>query len=257
MTLYFGKLPAKRDSRDLLLASYLDDSKLPKIPATFGHQTAFPRAGWGMLGNDEFGDCAIAGPAHETMLWTKLGGHYATFTTAGVLSDYSAITGFDPHAGPPGENPTDQGSNVRDVARYRQTVGMKDAHGRRHKIGAYVALDPRNEAHVRAAVYLFDGIGLGFMVPDSAMEQFNAGEPWDVVPGAQIEGGHYVPIVGVTASGPVCVTWGRVQGMTWDFFGAYADESYAYLSTEALTGGKSPEGFDVAALKLDLAAVRG
>ena len=34
-----------------------------------------------MLGNDEWGDCAWAGPAHETMLLSAEGGAAATFTT--------------------------------------------------------------------------------------------------------------------------------------------------------------------------------
>src|SRR5262249_34951075 len=35
------------------------------------------------------------------------------FTTEGVLSDYSASTGFNPNAGPPGRNKTDKGSSVQ------------------------------------------------------------------------------------------------------------------------------------------------
>src|SRR5713101_6032629 len=135
--LKLGKLPATRDTRDLLFARYVDTTKIPTPPAQFGHEQLFPIKGWGMLGNDDWGDCAWAGPAHETMLLTKEGGKSATFTTAGVLSDYSAGTGFDPHRGPPGNNPTDQGSDVRQVFGYRRNTGIVDVQGRRHKIGAY------------------------------------------------------------------------------------------------------------------------
>src|SRR6202035_3127836 len=100
--------------RDLLFRTYVQEAALPTPPAQFGHETLFGPKAWGMLGNDEWGDCAWAGPAHETMILTTEGGHAASFTTAGVLSDYSAGTGFDPNAGSPGSNPTDKGSNVRD-----------------------------------------------------------------------------------------------------------------------------------------------
>src|SRR6476646_6592407 len=96
--LKLGKRPAKDDSRDLLFARYVEPVKLPTPPPQFGHETLFKPKSWGMLGNDEWGDCAWAGPAHETMLLTKEGGHPAHFTTHGVLSDYAAGTGFDPNA---------------------------------------------------------------------------------------------------------------------------------------------------------------
>ena len=247
----YGKLAATEDSRDLKLGAYIDDAAvLPKIPASWGTTDPFP-AGWGLLGNDTWGDCAIAGPAHETMLWTKEGtGHAATFTDACVLSDYSAITGFDPN-----DPSTDQGSNVRTVAGYRKRVGMIDASGKRHKIAGYVSIDHRNLAHVLAAGFLFDAVGIGFQVPASAQEQFGNRQPWTVVPGSPIEGGHYVPLVGADLGWLYIVTWGRVQKMSRQFFAKYADETWGYLSTEFLHGGKSPDGFNLTQLRADLAAL--
>jgi hypothetical protein len=182
--LRLGKTPATDDSRDLLFTKYLDTTQIPSAPAEFGHETLFPPKGWGMLGNDEWGDCAWAGPAHETMLLSTEGGHPATFTTAGVLSDYSAGTGFNPKAGPSGHNPTDRGSNVRDVLRYRRKTGIIDAAEKRHKIGAFVKLEPKNLTQIYQAMYLFQTVGIGIEFPGSAMEQFNEGKPWSVVPGA-------------------------------------------------------------------------
>ena len=36
-------------------------------------------------------------------------------------------------------------------------------------------------------------------------------------------------IPGYNAKGPVCVTWGRKQQMTWAFFDKYCDEAYAIV----------------------------
>jgi len=250
--LKLGKTPATADERDLLFANYLDASELPPAPAEFGHETLFAAKDWGMLGNDQWGDCAWAGPAHETMLLSTEGGHPATFTTAGVLSDYSACTGFNPDAGPSGHNPTDKGSNVRDVLQYRRKTGIIDASERRHKIGAFVKLEAKNLTQVYQAMYLFQAVGIGIEFPASAMEQFNAGEPWSVVAGAQIEGGHYVPCIAKRANIEI-VTWGALQQMTVGFFETYCDEAWAYISSEDLSKQENPDGFNLSQLKQDLA----
>jgi len=252
--LALGKRPATEDSRDLLFSSYVRAEALPTPPPQFGRETLFAPKAWGMLGNDEWGDCAWAGPAHETMLLSAEGGRAATFTTAGVLGDYAAGTGFDPNAGPPGSNPTDKGSDVRAVLEYRVKTGIVDAAGSRHTIGAYVKLEQGNLTHLYQALYLFQVVGIGIQVPSSAMDQFNAGQPWDVVPGASIEGGHYVPCVARRDVIEV-VTWGALQGMTEAFFTTYCDEAWAYISTEDLRSGVDPEGFNLTQLRADLAQV--
>lgn len=249
-----GKRPATEDKRDLKFATYVQAAALPTPPEQFGHEALFGAKDWGMLGNDQWGDCAWAGPAHETMLLSTEGGNPAMFTDAGVLSDYSAGTGFDPNAGPSGQNPTDQGSNVRDVLKYRVKTGIVDASGARHKIGAFVKLEPKNITQIAQAMYLFQAVGIGIEFPDSAMTQFNAGEPWDVVPGAKIEGGHYIPLIARRENLEI-VTWGALQGMTLAFFEQYCDEAWAYISTEDLQADKDPEGFDLSQLKADLAAL--
>jgi hypothetical protein len=250
--LRLGKKPATHDPQDLLFAKYVDAAQIPPAPTEFGHEKLFPPKGWGMLGNDEWGDCAWAGPAHETMLLSTEGGHPATFTTTGVLSDYAAGTGFDPKAGPPGSNPTDQGSNVREVLSYRRKTGIVDAANKRHKIGAFVKLEPKNLKQIYQAMYLFQAVGIGIEFPGSAMEQFHEGKPWSVVPGAQIEGGHYVCCVAKRQNIDI-VTWGVLQQMTVEFFEKYCDEAWAYLSTENLQKEKNPEGFNLSQLKEDLA----
>ena len=252
MMLKFGKLPATHDPRDLRFAAYTDlATVLPAVPTTFGYNRLLPH--WGMLGNDRYGDCVWAGAAHEEMIWNAEGKHPVTFSDASVLGDYSAVTGFNPN-----DPNSDRGTNVRDAANYRLNTGVHDAGGLAHKIGAYVALAPGNVGHVTAAAYLFGAVGLGIQVPASAMNQFNAGQAWDVVPGSAIEGGHYVPYIGHDANNLYVVTWGRVQKMTPRFFSTYCDEAYAYLTSEDLSiYGVSPEGFNMAQLRADLAAVRG
>ena len=103
-------------------------------------------------------------------------------------------------------------------------------------------------------MYLFQVVGIGFVFPDSAMTQFNEGKPWDVVPGATVKGGHYVCAIAKRTNIEV-VTWGALQQMTEAFFQKYCDEAWTYVSHEQLQSGHDPEGFDLAQLKADLAAL--
>lgn len=242
-----GKKPPVPDHRDLLFESYARPG-LPRPPASFGYYSELPD--WQMLGNDSYGDCVWAGADHETMLWTKLGGRPARFSDQDALADYAAVTGFDP-----ADPSTDRGTDVRNALKYRQKTGVIDASGKRHRIGAYVALEPGDYSQLCEAVYIFGAAGIGIEFPDSAMSQFSQGKPWSVVPAAKIDGGHYVPVVGRAHRHLLCVTWGRLQPLTKAFFERYCDEAWCILSAEQLEHGKTRAGFDLAELKADLRAL--
>jgi hypothetical protein len=253
----YGKKPARINSVQLKLCDYFDHKiVLPKIPAEFGHDRLV--TAYGMLGNDRVGDCVFAGAAHETMLWNREAGRTIAFSDDSVLSDYSAVTGFDPSQTDPvtGENPTDGGTDVQVAASYRRRIGVVDSAGVRHKIGGYVALTPGDPDQLAAAAYIFGAVGIGIRVPDYAQDEFEAGQPWDTRLGVpNIEGGHYIPIVGRRNGMFDVVTWGRIQQMTVAFYRRFCDEAIVYLSTEFLSAtGASPEGFNLAQLTADLQA---
>ena len=242
-TLKLGKLEYKHDERDLKFRDYV--TVLPTPPVTFGHENLITN--YGMLGNDQYGDCVIAGSCHETMLWTLEGSTEALFTDTLAISQYHTICG----AG-------DNGCDVRTVLDYRQKTGLIDSTKNVHKIGAYVALDQTNINEIKEAIYIFNAIGIGINFPASAMDQFNAGQPWTVVKGSKIEGGHYIPILGYDADYLYVITWGQIQKMDYNFFKTYCDEAWAILSTEMLNNsGLTPEGFNNTQLNADLTAITG
>lgn len=251
-----GKKDARPGAVKLRLSTYLNKSVIPAIPPAFGH--AKKVANWGMLANDTVGDCAIAGAFHETMLWCAEGGKPINVTDRAVLDTYSSVTGYDPSQTDPatGENPTDQGTDPAEFAEIRRTQGILDADGNLHTIGAYLALDQGSLAQLGAAMYLFSAVGIGVQLPESAQEQFQAGEAWTPVSGSPIEGGHYVSGVSRDHDGNLAVvTWGALQWMTGSFYRQYNDESLVYLSEEFLNAGVSPEGFNLAQLQADLADI--
>lgn len=247
-TLKLGKKDATEDKRDLRLANYTT-GVLPTPPASFGHENLI--YAWGMLGNDSYGDCVFAGAAHETMLWNAAAqAAPVDFDDKSVLSDYSALTGFDPR-----DPSTDGGTDMRQACGYRRSRGVVDAGGERHKIGAYAALEPGDLEQLKLATYLFGAVGVGVQFPSSAMDEFNQGRTWSYHRNAKVEGGHYIPVVAWHHDHPICVTWGRLQPMSKAFFEHFCDEAFVMFSPELLRDGKSPEGVDGNQLLGDLQRV--
>lgn len=237
-TFKLGKTKARPEAVTFKLKNFIDKSVLPKPPKTFGHEKFIDTYDWQMFANDEVGDCVLAGAAHETMLWNAEAGKTVNFTDKGVLSDYSAITGYDPN-----DPNTDQGTDMSAAASYRRKTGVVDADGVRHKIVAYLAIEPGNLTELYQALYLFGAVGVGIEFPASAMDQINAGKAWSVVSRSPLEGGHYIAMV-AKRTRLECVTWGQIQPLTTGFYRKYNDESIAMISEEMLINRKSPEGFD-------------
>ena len=246
--LKLGKLPKPPDERDLHFETYLTPA-LKTAPVGFGHQGLLQNP-WGMLMNDQLGDCEIARQLHSVMLWNATAGKQVQFTDAEAIRVYSAVTGYVP-----GDPNTDRGTVMRDNLKYAQQKGAVDSDGATHKIGAYVVV-PVSTTMLLRALWLCDEVAMGFNVPESAMEQFQAGKPWTVVKGSPIIGGHAIEVVArPNAQGLLAVTWGALQHLSFQFLLAYCDELWGVISTDALTGGKTLEGFDVEQLQADLAGL--
>jgi hypothetical protein len=247
-----GKRAATYDKRDLRFEHYrvgAAKEPLPALPKTFSYK-GVEKKPWKMLGNDSYGDCVWAGAGHETMLWNASRGVDVGFDDKGALGDYAKVTHFDPK-----KPDSDQGTEVRVAMKYRKATGVVDAADARHKIGAYVALEPGNWGHVLEASYLFMVVGMGFAFPESAHDQFDAGKPWEVVAGPTPTEGHYVPLIGWDARHLQCITWGKVQLISRAFFEKYCDEAWAMLSPEMLAGDEAMNGFDLPQLKQDLTSL--
>lgn len=246
-----GRNPSPAGAVKLRFSDYVDTAAvLPKVPVSFGHYASVPKD-WGMLGNDQYGDCVFAGAAHEHLLWETANKRSVAFTNSDVLGDYSAVTGFNPN-----DPNTDQGTDMATAAGYRLHTGILGSDGGRHKIGAYLALEPGNLNELVTAAYLFGAVGIGITVTQLNMDQFNQNKPWTYRSGGQSLGGHYVPVVGRKGNTLFAVSWGRVQTMSWAFFTKQSDETIAYISQDYLTADKSPEGFNGAALLSDLTAIK-
>ena len=239
-----GKLPVRTDVRTLSLGQYVDTQVLPAPPATFAETAKVED--WPMYANDRVGDCTTAAAGHMIEAWTAAAHGRAVFISeASVLDAFEHVKLVDPLTG-------EEGAVELDVLRYWRKTGIGQ-----HKIGAFARVSTHNRRLVETGAWLFGGLYIGLQLPLTAREQ----EVWDwtgsltgdAQPGSW--GGHAVDVVAYDATGLTVVTWGNLKRMTWNFWDRYCDEAYCILSEDFLNEGRAPNGFDLAALKADLALV--
>ena len=241
----FGKRKAKHDDRNLMFAALLKAP--PALPTEYDFDVAHHGIPTPMFGNDEYGDCVIAGRAHQTLRFEKAEQNKLVKISANdVLHEYFNQTGG-----------ADSGLVVLDSLKEWRSKGWLAAK-RRYKIKAFAQINQARRVEIKRAVYMDIGVGLGLSLPDAALTQFYAGKPWAVNGGKagkpNPNNGHYVYVPGYTKSGPVCVTWGRKQQMTWPFLAKYCDEAYAII--DAIDTAKKKRALDAGKLDAFLAALR-
>ncbi len=243
MSLKLGMNEWREDAIKLKFKNYLNRPELPKVPPVYGHVKS-NTVPWEMLGNDTYGDCVLAGACHETMVWAlATQGQLPSFNTQTVVNQYLGLTGGD-----------DAGLDPIATAKWRVATGVEDAGGTFHTIKAFASVS--NSKDLDLAAYIFGACGCGFNVPNSAMEEFNAGKPWTNTSEKPV-GGHYVPLVGRNSRGNrIVVTWGKLQAVSDQFWKQYFLGAVAYFSMEyMLASGFSPEGIDSTQLAADLQAL--
>lgn len=203
---------------------------------------------WGMLGNDNIGDCTAAGTIHaiQTIAFSGLN-QALSFADSDALTMYEAISGYKP-----GNEASDVGATLQDALNYWRKTGVKG-----HKIAGFAQIDATDLALVRNCIALFGAVYCGLTVTQGAMDQVNAGKPWTVAGSTKVLGGHCVPI-SAYGGGFSCVTWGQRQEMSVGFFQRYFDEVWVPISQDWITSGsKSPAGIDIATLNADFMSLTG
>jgi hypothetical protein len=247
ITFRSGRPHAQPARPQLRLGDYLT-STLPAPPTSADWQSKV--ATWPMYLNDQLGDCTCAAVGHMIQAETTYGqGTTVTVPEQDVLAAYEAAGHYNP-----ADPNSDQGAYIQDVLAYWMKTGVAG-----HKILAYASVDVSNPAEIWQAIDLFGAVDVGFNFPSSAMDQFNAGQPWDVVNGSPVEGGHCVPVGAYAADGTLtCVTWGKTQKMTPAFWRTYVDEAWVVITPDWLSAkGVDPQGLNLYQLGQDYAALTG
>jgi hypothetical protein len=214
-----GKLQARFDTRTLQFKKLLIKKNLPDLPLSFDVDLLInnPKDNF-MFANDKYGCCVISGQAHLSLRFESFEqGEIISITDDDVTHQYFYESGGE-----------DTGLNMLDALKIWRKEGWY-AGGKPYNIYGFAQVDPNNHDNVKYAIYLLRGIYIGLALPMSAQDQ----SIWDVDYTSKGEsgtwGGHCVSIKAYNEIGPICITWGREQQMTWEFLDRYCDEAYAIV----------------------------
>jgi hypothetical protein len=210
----------------------------------------------GMMLNDQLGDCTCAAVYHAMQVWSfNAGGTLVTQPDGDVERLYILACGYNPRI--PGEGP---GGNEQHVLTYLlkngAPIGPNGA--TRHKITAFVEVDPRNTDDVKRTINDCGVAYIGFNVPES-MDPSVMVPPavWTYDPQkATPVGGHAVVLAGYNNQGARVISWGQYYTMTWEFFAHFVDEVYAIADGEWIEAkGTTPGGLTLDELEAQMQAL--
>lgn len=245
MPRFLGKLPPlAEDPRRLKLASYLAAALAPAPIAT--NRTA-GITDWGVLLNDQEGDCTIAGIGHAKRAFAAVAQNKTVIVPdSQIQTAYSAVSGYDPVT-----KANDNGALISAALEYDRTVGVGGL-----KNQAYGAVDIGDLDRIKQAIYYFGGCLVGVNLPNTAEQQTDAGQAWMVPWFYSIVGGHCIWLAAYDADWFWAVTWGRLQGITPQFLAKFLDEAWVIVDPLFIeASGESPVLLKLPEMVADLPAI--
>jgi hypothetical protein len=207
-----------------------------------------PVLSWPMFRNDELGDCVEAGKGHFVELVSASASTEANITDADITTAYERNGGYIP-----GDPATDGGEVIQDSLNDMTKNGLAG-----HKILAFAQIKHSDPAQVKAAIAAFGGLVLGVNLPQSAEDQFNAGQPWTVVPGSPNLGGHCIITGKYDTSFYSAVTWAAVVQIEQPWWAAYVVEAWIIITQDWIEkNGQTPAGQALADLGAEYTRLTG
>lgn len=247
----------------VVINDYMNLGALPAPPNVIDYSTKVPSWPMYMNGPDPsappqisgtgIGDCTFAYVGHATQAWTCYANTEVTLPDSAILKGYEDVGGYVL-----GNSSTDNGCVIQDVLNYWRTTGVGG-----HKIVAFAELKNLTDwTVIKQALDIFGSIDLGINFPAGAMDQFNNGQPWDIVPGDYIEGGHCVGLQRWDQTVPngyaKVITWGQEQAVRLRWWAQYVEEAWVIITQDWLNSkGTTIQGLNLSALNTDLADLTG
>jgi hypothetical protein len=228
------------------MAGILDQLGAPPStsPGYSGNLDLKVKGDLGTDGNDVWGDCVFADVAHRIMVRTAQVGTPVIATTDETLALYNEVVGGGPATG------NDPGGDLVTAAQYMQKTGMLIG-GVRHTEDANGIIDPINFDHIKWAICLFGCAPAGWKFPQSGMDQFNAGQPFDIVPSTSVPSypDHDMLLLEYRPQEPcwLLATWGKRWEATTAFVKACLAEVVPVGAKDFITAnGLAPSGINLA-----------
>lgn len=243
-TLYTGRREARFDARIAHFSAHTQD--LPPAPQIVDWGDAVQT--WGMLGNDQAGDCVWAAAMHEAQQVSTYAGNPLNPTTEEAIKAYSDATGYVQ-----GDDSTDNGTFVMGAGGAMElwhkngiTIG-----GKLNKCGAYLQIAQISPKEWMQAIYYFGGIMLGINLPKSIITADQTPFLWND-PGGPSAGGHEIWVNGYRpgANGMrvySLISWGARYTMTEDFMEKVFQEAVTVYNPISINA----RGVDASGLNAD------
>ena len=182
---------------------------------------------WGMLGNDQYGDCVPAAWSHDRMLADPR----PTITADEVVQLYLTY-----------DHGADDGVVIADFLLYLYQQKL---------INGFAPVQLESVDAVMAQ--LARGVILGVNLTDDAQQLFSTRQPWTIANGERPDpaDGHGILKVKAASLGGIgtCVTWGDVQQFEHDWGTSCIEEAFAVLNPDDMSAD------DYAAMCADLDAL--
>ena len=220
---------------ELKALTYYVAGDLPKAPATVKTPSV---SSWGMLGNDRYGDCGVAGIQHGLQADAAIVKSNERFPSESQVVDYYLhYTKGD-----------DSGVVLHDLLAYIRKHKFYDK-----TISAYAPVSINDVPTLQTAIWLYGFAYAGITVTSGMQKAFEDEKPWDAEACAgKPVGGHCVPIVGYDDHYLYCVTWGGIQTITYPAWHTISTEAWAVISGEFVARHGNGRGVNIDALNADL-----
>ncbi len=232
---HLGRLPVKSpETRFPIRFAHEYLAELLPVPPYPIDQT-YGITGWGMLGNDRYGDCGEAGIRHIEMSTAA-----AASQTVPQIADQTAIDEYFAFTG--GQ---DTGVNLADFLLWLYRKG---------RILGFAPVDHTNLASCDSLLALGHGLYCGVSLTDDAERLFAANQPWTTDQGQHPNPSLGHCIVKIAADGHGLehwLTWGASQSATAAWGATCLDEVWLVLTTEEQMAAFVP------ALVADIEALHG
>jgi hypothetical protein len=229
----------------LKMLTYYMAGDLPQAPPSVSVPTF--SSGWGMLGNDRYGCCGVAGIQHG-------------FEVDAAVADTPDL---------PGPWPTDQqtieyyltytkgqdtGVNLSQFLQYVRTTGYYGS-----SVEAYAPVAVNDVPTLQTSVFLYGFAYTGIAVHSSMLRVFQQAEAAGITPEwttdvllSPLAGGHCVPVVGYDDQWLYVITWGQICKVSYSLWHQIATEAWAVLTGQFVSKRDNGRGIDLAALQADL-----
>ena len=207
---------------------------------------------WGMLDNDQYGDCVAAAVYHvDESLFLRRGVAPYPYQAPECLGWYFKINGVAP--GPAG-SASDQGTDPAVAMAAWQSEGLPG-----HKLAGWGVL-AGNSRLIRRAIWEFGACLFCVALPDNWQSQVDASGAahWRGAQTPDQQNGHGICVNGYTPGMFELVSWGQPGDLDNDWAASCVEQVFVALSVDAVNSADvGPSGFDLAAMRADLPSQQG